>query len=159
MVLRKIQQHMQRKQRNILGSPPPVCGRRHEVIQTDKYLEELVTSPAEFNVETQTDLFLERPPEPPYIAAKTGVDAATEIGEGELFHFEAEAQPIIDVLVDNTIELTLLEVAHEREIASIRKRQAEYVKMMTTQTLQINRVNGNFFFNFFFNYLKVIGSS
>lgn len=125
LVLRKIQQHMQRKQRNILGSPPPVCGRRHEVIQTDKYLEELINYPVEFNAETQTDLFLERQPEPPYIPAKTGVDAATEIAEGELFHFEAEAQPIIDVLVDNTLELSILEVAHEKEIASIRKRQAE----------------------------------
>lgn len=79
----------------------------------------------EFSVETQTDLFLERPPTPPYIPAKIGIDAATEIGEGELFHFEAEAQPIIDVLVDNTLELSLLEVAHEKEIAWIRKRQAE----------------------------------
>lgn len=115
-----------RNQRNVLGTPPPVNGRRHEVIQTEKYLEELLQRPPEFSVDTQTDLFLEKPPEPPYVPAKVGVDVATEIADGELFHFDAEAQPIIDILVDSCIEQSMLEVAHEQEIAALRQKQAEY---------------------------------
>lgn len=114
-----------KNQRNVLGTPPPVTGRRHEDVQTDRYLEELVTRPPDFSVETQTDLFLEKPPTPPFIPAKVGIDMATEIVDGELFQFDAEAQPIIDVLVDSTLELSILEVAHEQEIHLIRQRQAE----------------------------------
>lgn len=114
-----------RNQRNILGTPPPVKGRRHEVIQTEKYLEELVQRPPEFSVDTQTDLFLERPPTPPYIPAKVGKDASTEIAEGELFHFDAEAQPIIEILVDACIEQSMLEVAHQQEIDALRRKQEE----------------------------------
>lgn len=31
----------QRTKRGILGTPPPVKGRKHEPVQTDKYLEEV----------------------------------------------------------------------------------------------------------------------
>lgn len=115
----------QRHQRNVLGTPPPVDGRRHEDVQTEKYLEELVAKPAEVTIETQTDLFLEKPPTPPYIPAKIGIDVATEISDGELFQFDAEAQPLIDVLVDSIMELSILDVAHEQEIADLTKKQQE----------------------------------
>lgn len=114
-----------------MGTPPPVEGRRHEDVQTDKYLEELIAKPTETSTETQTDLFLEKPPTPPYIPAKVGVDIATEIGDGELFQFDAEAQPIIDVMVDSILEISILEVAHEQEISAIRKKQQQYVKIQT----------------------------
>ncbi|XP_014087664.2 uncharacterized protein Rsph3 [Bactrocera oleae] len=129
-----------RNQRNILGTPPPVNGRRHEVIQTEKYLEELVQRPPEFSVDTQTDLFLEKPPEPPYIPSKVGVDAATEIADGELFHFDAEAQPIIDILVDACIEQSMLEVAHEQEIAELRRKQAEFIAQREAELAELRRL-------------------
>ncbi|XP_054733069.1 uncharacterized protein LOC129240987 [Anastrepha obliqua] len=129
-----------RNQRNVLGTPPPVNGRRHEVIQTEKYLEELVQRPPEFSVNTQTDLFLEKPPEPPYVPAKVGVDAATEIDDGELFHFDAEAQPIIDILVDACIEQGILEVAHEQDITALRQKQAEFLAQREAELAELRRL-------------------
>ncbi|KAM7358915.1 radial spoke head protein 3 [Cochliomyia hominivorax] len=130
----------QRNQRNVLGTPPPVEGRRHEDVQTDKYLEELIAKPTETSTETQTDLFLEKPPTPPYIPAKIGVDKATEIADGELFQFEAEAQPIIDVMVDSIMELSILEVAHEQEIAAIRKKQQDLLAERETELAELRRL-------------------
>uniref|UniRef100_A0A1B0FQV3 Uncharacterized protein n=1 Tax=Glossina morsitans morsitans TaxID=37546 RepID=A0A1B0FQV3_GLOMM len=130
----------QKNLRDILGTPPPVRGRRHEVMQTDKYLEELVLHPPEFDVETQTDLFLEKPAQPPYTPAKIGIDVGTEIGEGELFHFDAEAQPIIEVMVDGTIEMTILEMAHEREIEAIRRRQDELLAQREAELAELRRL-------------------
>uniref|UniRef100_A0A1A9V9Q7 Radial spoke head protein 3 homolog n=1 Tax=Glossina austeni TaxID=7395 RepID=A0A1A9V9Q7_GLOAU len=130
----------QKNLRDVLGTPPPVRGRRHEVMQTDKYLEELVLHPPEFDVETQTDLFLEKPAQPPYTPAKIGIDVGTEIGEGELFHFDAEAQPIIEVMVDGTIEMTVLEMAHEREIEAIRRRQDELLAQREAELAELRRL-------------------
>ncbi|BFF98969.1 radial spoke head protein 3 homolog B [Drosophila madeirensis] len=129
-----------RNQRNVLGTPPPVKGRKHETIQTEKYLEKLVQRPPEFTVDTQTDLFLEKPPTPPFIAAKVGVDVGTEIGEGELFHFDAEAQPIIDVLVDACIEQSMLEVAHEMELDSLRRKQEEFLAQREVELAELRRL-------------------
>lgn len=38
-LLRKRQ--VTRNQRGVIGTPPPVKGRKHETIQTEKYLEEV----------------------------------------------------------------------------------------------------------------------
>ncbi|XP_017844543.1 radial spoke head protein 3 homolog A isoform X1 [Drosophila busckii] len=129
-----------RNQRNVLGTPPPVKGRKHENIQTEKYLEKLVQRPPEFTVDTQTDLFLEKPPTPPYVPAKVGVDASTEIGEGELFHFDAEAQPIIDVLVDACIEQSILEVAHEMELDALRRKQEKFLAQREAELAELRRL-------------------
>ncbi|XP_017048730.1 radial spoke head protein 3 homolog B isoform X1 [Drosophila ficusphila] len=129
-----------RNQRNVLGTPPPVKGRKHETIQTEKYLEKLVQRPPEFSIDTQTDLFLEKPPTPPFVPAKVGVDVGTEIGDGELFHFDAEAQPIIDVLVDACIEQSMLEVAHEMELASLRRKQEEFLAQREAELAELRRL-------------------
>lgn len=65
-------------------SPEPVEGRKHIDVQTELYLEELSDRVEESEVETQTDAFLDRPPSPLFIPAKTGVDVATQILEGEV---------------------------------------------------------------------------
>uniref|UniRef100_A0A1A9WCV0 Radial spoke head protein 3 n=1 Tax=Glossina brevipalpis TaxID=37001 RepID=A0A1A9WCV0_9MUSC len=126
--------------RNVLGTPPPVHGRRHEIMQTDQYLEELISRPPVYDAETQTDLFLEKPTEPLYTPSKIGVDVGTEIGEGELFHFDAEAQPIIEVMIDGIIEMTMLELAHEHEIETIRKRQDELLTQREAKLAELRRL-------------------
>ena len=71
-------------------SPEPVEGRKHIDVQTELYLEELSDRVEEADVQTQTDAFLDRPPSPLFIPAKSGVDVATQILEGEVsfyYHF------------------------------------------------------------------------
>lgn len=52
-------------------------------MQTDVYLEELTDVVPETDNTTQTDAFLERPPTPKFVPAKSGVDAATQIEDGK----------------------------------------------------------------------------
>lgn len=65
-------------------SPDPVEGRKHIDVQTELYLEELSDRVEEADVEVQTDAFLDRPPSPMYVPAKTGVDITTQILEGDV---------------------------------------------------------------------------
>ena len=62
-------------------------GRKHIPVQTELYLEELSDRVEEVDVDVQTDAFLDRPPSPLFIPAKTGVDVATQILEGEVCPF------------------------------------------------------------------------
>lgn len=59
-------------------------GRKHIDVQTELYLEELSDRVEEADVEVQTDAFLDRPPSPMYVPAKTGVDITTQILEGDV---------------------------------------------------------------------------
>lgn len=48
------------------------------------YLEEIADRIIEADMECQTDSFLDRPPTPLFIPAKTGQDVGTQIQEGEV---------------------------------------------------------------------------
>lgn len=84
MARRKAKDQQLRGAQLRLASPPPVPGRRHEHIQTDQYLEELMNNPPMVDMCTQTDLFLDRPVSPFYVPAKTGADAETQIYPGDV---------------------------------------------------------------------------
>jgi radial spoke head protein 3 len=92
------------------ATPPPVQGRQHIELQTDAYLEELTDVVPDKNAITQTDAFLERPITPLFIPQKRGVDAETQIDNGDLFDFNLEVEPLLEVLVGKTLEQGLMEV-------------------------------------------------
>lgn len=84
MARRKAQSQQMRGNQLRLGSPPPVPGRKHEPVQTDLYLEEIMNDPPCVDTCTQTDLFLDRPVSPFYIPAKSGIDAESQIYPGDV---------------------------------------------------------------------------
>lgn len=148
-----------RNQRGIIGTPPPVRGRKHETIQTEKYLEEvkylllrilsgfidflslqLFSRPPELEQSCQTDLFLQRPLTPPYVSAKVGVDVSTEIVEGELFDFDMEVQPILETLIGRTLQQALTEVIHEEEIAELREQQQKMLASREAEMAELRRL-------------------
>ena len=59
-------------------------GRPHKEVQTELYLEELTDHVEEMDASCQTDAFLDRPPSPLFIPAKTGLDATTQVYDGDV---------------------------------------------------------------------------
>ena len=47
---------------------------------------------------------------------KTGRDVVTEIGDYDLFEYDREVQPILNVLLTKTVEQALLEIEEETEL-------------------------------------------
>jgi len=73
-------------------------------------------------VEAQTDEFLPEPPPEAYRPQKTGIDASTQVEEGDrLFVFDLEVEPILDVLVGKTLEQSLMEVEEEHELEGMQE--------------------------------------
>ncbi|XP_027702385.1 radial spoke head protein 3 homolog isoform X2 [Vombatus ursinus] len=123
-----------------LRSPEPVEGRKHVDVQTELYLEELADRIIEVDMECQTDAFLDRPPTPLFIPAKTGRDVATQILEGELFNFDIEVKPMLEVLVGKTIEQALLEVLEEEELAELRMHQQRFEELRNLELAEVQRL-------------------
>ncbi|KYN00339.1 Radial spoke head protein 3 like protein [Cyphomyrmex costatus] len=123
------------------GSPPPVPGRKHEPVQTEIFLEELTEKPDESEVATQTDYFLEKPVLPNYYPDKVvGQDACTQIEPGELFDYDTEVQPILEVLVGKTIEQALIEVLEEEEIAALKEQQRRFHELRMAEKAEEQRL-------------------
>eukprot|EP00057_Strongylocentrotus_purpuratus_P031143 XP_783727.1 PREDICTED: radial spoke head protein 3 homolog isoform X1 [Strongylocentrotus purpuratus] len=121
-------------------SPEPVEGRKHIDVQTELYLEELSDRVEEADVEAQTDAFLDRPPTPLFVPAKTGMDIATQIYEGDLFDFDIEVKPILEVIVGKTVEQALLEVMEEEELANLRAQQRAFEELRNAELVETQRL-------------------
>lgn len=96
-----------------VGTPPPVDGRCHLKMQTDEYIEEITDRPLERDAETQTLPFMDRPASPLFVRAKIGIDITTQIEDGELFDFDLEVEPLLELLVGKTLHVSMLELMQE----------------------------------------------
>ncbi|KAJ3321215.1 Radial spoke head protein 3 [Blyttiomyces sp. JEL0837] len=121
-------------------TPEPVEGRKHIDVQTDLYLEELSDKVPEAFVATQTDAFLDRAPSPLYIPQKSGSDVATQVYDGELFDFDFEVAPILEVIVGKTIEQALMEVHEEEELEMLKRHQLAYEEKRNAELAEVQRM-------------------
>ena len=82
------------------------------------YLVEQVAPIAVSTVETQTAEFLPRPDSPEFVPMKTGIDVGTQLHD-EVFDFDAEVDPLLQVIIGKTMEQALLEVESEAELSAL----------------------------------------
>eukprot|EP00741_Cyanophora_paradoxa_P017386 tig00020964_g16795.t1 len=125
---------------NMQQTPDPVEGRKHIDVQTENYLEELADRVPEQDADTQTDLFMDRPPTPLFVPKKTGVDAQTQIEDGDLFNFDLEVEPILEVLVGKVLEQSMMEVLEEEELSAIRAHQDEFDQIRHAELAEVQRM-------------------
>lgn len=93
-------------------------------IQTDPYKEILTDKPPEREQGIATEFYLDRPPVPlfqPKMPDKNNCKA-TQIYEGdeELFDFNVEVEPMLNVLCSKTLEQARMEVLEETELEIIK---------------------------------------
>lgn len=72
--------------------------------------------------------------------AKIGVDAATEIKDGELFDFDMAVVPILEDLIGRTLQQALTEVVHEEEIADLREQQHKILASREVELAELRRL-------------------
>ena len=125
---------------NRTSTPPPIEGRVHMDIQTDDFLEELTDRPIEIDMDTQTQPFLDQPSSPLFVPAKTGQDVETQIDPGDLFDFDLEVEPILEVLVGKTIHVSMLELMQEEELEAIRRQQEEFEAIRNIELAEVQRL-------------------
>ncbi|XP_074030811.1 radial spoke head protein 3 isoform X2 [Leptinotarsa decemlineata] len=63
-------------------------------------------------------------------------DVQTQIYPGDLFDFDKEVQPVIEILVGKTIEQALIEVLEEEELASLKEQQRKFLEFMSAETAE-----------------------
>ena len=109
-------------------------------VQTENYLEELTDRLPEVDEETQTEAFMDRPPSPKFIPTRIGIDKATTIEPGDLFDFDMEVEPILEVLVGKTLEQSMLEVLEDEELRNIRRHQEEFEQTRNAELAEVQRL-------------------
>jgi len=136
----KLQDQRARMQTKPPEEVPPVEDRKHIDVQTEAYLEELTDRVIEHDIDTQTDAFMDQPPAPVFIPMKTGLDQETQIYDGDLFDFDVEVDPILEVLVGKTLEQSMMEVMEEEELANMRTHQEHFAQIRNAELAETQRM-------------------
>ena len=126
-----------------IPTPEPVPGRSHMDVQTSPYKEILTDKPPEREQGIATEFYLDRPPVPlfqPRMPAKDNCKA-TQIYEGdeELFDFNEEVEPMLNVLCSKTLEQARMEVLEETELEIIKSQQKEYDEIVNAELIIAQR--------------------
>lgn len=127
-----------------IPSPGPVAGRRHFEIQTDPYTEYITDKPPVAEKKVATEFYLDRPPVPlfqPKMPAKENCKY-TEISEDErrlIFDFDAEVEPMLNVLCLRTLEQAKMEVLMEEELRKMKVQQKEYEEIRNAELIEAQR--------------------
>lgn len=100
------------------------------------YLVEQVAPIAVSTVDTQTANFAPRPDSPTYVPMKTGIDISTQL-TNEVFDFNTEVVPLLQVIVGKTMEQALLEVESEAELISL---ENEYSSLVSDKAAEQQRI-------------------
>ncbi len=93
--------------------------------------------PLTFEIETQTDEFLDNPLIPLFFPLKTGDDKLTQIEDGDLFDFDVEVQPILNVLSSKILEQARMEVLEEEEISEMNMHQREFERLRNRELEEV----------------------
>lgn len=126
-----------------IPTPEPVPGRAHMDIQTSPYKEILTDKPPEQEQGIATEFYLDRPPVPLFQPLMPSKDCckSTQIYEGdhELFDFNEEVEPMLNVLCSKTLEQARMEVLEETELEIIKSQQKEYDEIVNAELIMAQR--------------------
>lgn len=100
----------------------------NDEIDVSQYLvQQTDFRPQKKALDTQTDEFVPRPDTPEYVPAKVGFDVGTQVEDvRELFNFDEEVIPIIEVVVQKTIDQALFELSSEEELKNLESAAKEF---------------------------------
>lgn len=91
------------------------------------------------NSTNQTDQFTENVKEVKQIVTwSQGIHALVQTNDKELFNFDLEVMPILEVLADKTIEQSVIEMREQSEIANIDEFKRKIKELRKSRQEQIN---------------------
>ena len=108
-------------------------GRNHLGVNTSPVTSKIRPKPLTFEVEAQTDAYVDRPQTPLFWPVQTGIEVMTQIEDGDLFHFDDEVAPILNVLLSKVLETSRMEVLEEEEIKEMKKKQRYFEEIRNVE--------------------------
>ena len=121
-------------------TPKAIEGRIHAAVETEPFIEILTDKPPETEKEALTDFYIDRPMNRLFVYKKDGVDREQQILEGELFDFNTEVEPLLQVLLGKTLEQSRMEVLEEEELKAMKDQQKKFEQMRNAELAEMQRL-------------------
>jgi len=123
-----------------MGAEVEIEGRESMEEPQDEEWIELDGQDVEHETLHDYDFFVNRPETPTFIPNKEGEDKETQIEEGELFDYDLEVEPILQVLVGKTLEQSRIEVLEEHEQSLMNGHRREWEQLREAELMETQRM-------------------
>jgi hypothetical protein len=137
----KPQEYTEKKKKQLeIDVPKPPKGRENLGVNTSPVASQVRPKPLTFEMGVQIDRYMDRAQIPLFWPQKTGIDVATEILDGELFNFDDEVEPILNVLMSKVLEQSRMEVLEEEEIKEMKRKQREFEELRNRELCEVQKL-------------------
>ncbi len=96
--------------------------------------------PPEYDIDCQTDFYIDRPVNRLFVPRKTGEDKGTQIEQGDLFDFDQEVKPILQTIVTKTLEQARIEVLEEEELKRLKEEKQRYDEIRYAELVEAQKL-------------------
>ena len=117
--------------------PKPPQGRFHLAVNTSPVQSKVRPKPLTFETEVQTDKYIDIPEKVLPWPEQTGINKMTQIEDGDLFCFDTEVEPLLNVLLSKTLEQARMEVLEEEEIKELKQQQRYYEEQRNRELAEV----------------------
>ena len=93
---------------------------------------------------TQVEFYIDKPPSPLFIPNEDGIERSTQIEDGDLFDYDTEVEPILEVIVGKSLEHARMEVLEEYEIELMRKHKRNFTQKRDAELIEVQRLQAEF---------------
>ncbi|KAL0491557.1 Rsph3 [Acrasis kona] len=129
----------QEKDKTVETTQPDEDAKSEGIIEQEDYLEPILDREIEEDLSTATAGFENRPPSPLFIAAKSGVEVGTQIEE-DIFKFDHEVEPLLEILVGKTLEQSMLEVLREEEVQADKEQKRLFEQLRSAELAEAQKL-------------------
>jgi hypothetical protein len=93
--------------------------------------------PLTFETEVQTDKYIDIPQKVLPWPQQTGIEKMTQIEDGDLFCFDTEVEPLLNVLMSKILEQSRMEVLEEEEIKELKLQQRYFEEQRNRELAEV----------------------
>lgn len=87
---------------------------------------------------------MDKPPTPEFIPNPAGLDKETQVEDNELFDFELEVEPFLEVIVAKALEAGRIEALEEWEKEELRKHKSTYESEREAELMEVQRMESSY---------------
>lgn len=119
---------------------PPVIGREHISIMTDPVKTLIHPKPQTLEKKIETEDYIDRPVTPLFYPQERGENKSTQVEDGDLFHFDDEVEPILEMLTTKILEQSRMEVIEEDEIKKMKLKQRSFEEIRNRELMEVQKL-------------------
>mmetsp|Transcript_26549 Transcript_26549/g.47682 ORF Transcript_26549/g.47682 Transcript_26549/m.47682 type:complete len:685 (-) Transcript_26549:292-2346(-) len=132
-------QRQLREESEMQSKPQPFQVGAYEEAKPEGY-EEIRDRPAAIVTQAFTDFYVDRQPEAEFKPDPKGLDKNTQIEGDELFDYDLEVEPILQVIVGKTLEQARMEVSEEDELAEAEQNRLTFERERNYELIDVQRL-------------------